>query len=284
MNYQNSLKTLRARLVEEATGGRAPEERSLEAFVPVRSQSQMPEETPEDLMARSANWMSEIKKASIEYQKAYEELRSKRPQPRPFEAVVEGFVSQQERQQEPAKAERAEAFISRRSEVSPSNYAPTRPTEIRSFKDAIDLTEGGGDYDTLFAYSNREGKHFEGFNVSNMTIGEIKAFSDPKGEYGQWVKEQLRKSGKEARVATPMGRYQFVGTTLKSLASEMGLDDNTVFSPEVQDDMFEYYLRKRISRGKTMDEKVNQVRGAWEGFKSIPTATLQNLITQYEAT
>lgn len=288
MEYANGLKALRQRLIEGSTGQAAPAMRGLESFVPSRAVSPMLQEEPDDLMARTASWMSDIKKASAEFKKAYNELSSqKRPAPNPFTAAAQGFLKQKEvmgeKKEEPTKEERREAFVSRRSEVSPSNYAPARPSEIKSFKDAIDLTEGGGEYDTLFAYSNRDGKHFDGFKVSNMTIGEIKAFSDPSGEYGQWVKEQLRKSGKKARVATPMGRYQFVGSTLKAMASEMGLDDNTVFTPEVQDNMFEHYLRKRISKGKTMDEKVNQVREAWEGFKNIPTSTLQNLISQYEA-
>ena len=290
MEYANGLKSLRKKLLEGATGQTAPELGGLESFVPSRPTANMFQEEPEDLMARTATWMSDIKKASAEFKKAYNELSSKkRPAPNPFTAAASGFLDEQERleQKEETKSPEAQAridsFVRARGESSPSTYAGKRPTEITSFTEAIDMTEGGGDYDTLFAYSNKEGKHFDGFKVSNMTIGEIKAFSDPKGEYGQWVKEQLRKSGKEARVATPMGRYQFVGSTLTALASEMGLDDNTVFTPEVQDNMFEYYLDKRISRGKTMEEKVSQVRQAWEGFKSIPDATLRSLIAQREA-
>jgi hypothetical protein len=292
MIYKNSLQALRQEMLSRATKQDVAPIKGIESFIPARDEPKQVEETPEDIMARSATWLSEIKKASSEFKRQYNEVASRKASASPAEAFVTGYLdtrsmkraSKEEDKTQATPQEAREAFISRRGESSPSTYAVKRPSEINSFKDAIDLTEGGGEYDTLFAYSNRAGKHFDGFNVSNMTIGEIKAFSDPSGEYGQWVKEQLRKSGKKARVATPMGRYQFVGSTLKSLASEMGLDDNTVFSPEVQDDMFEYYLRKRIARGKTMDEKVTQVREAWEGFKSIPTATLQSLITQYEAT
>lgn len=286
MEYANGLKALRQRLLEGATGQTAPTMKGLESFVPSRPMSPMLQEEPEDLMARTATWLSDIKKASAEFKKAYNELSSqKRPAPNPFTAAAKGFVEQkeaidEEKEEGAAKseAERKGAFIARREENSPSLFAPIRPNEVSSFKEAIDLTEGGGGYDTLFGYSNKDGKYFEGFKVSNMTIGEVKAFSDPKGEYGQWVKGQI------GRVATPMGRYQFVGTTLKALADEMGLDDSTVFSPEVQDAMFEHYLDKRIRRGKTMEEKVSQVRQAWEGFKNIPDATLKSLITQREAT
>jgi hypothetical protein len=286
MEYANGLKALRQRLIEGSTGQAAPEMRGLESFVPSRSVSPMLQEEPDDLMARTASWMSDIKKASAEFKKAYNELSSqKRPAPNPFTAAAKGFLQQSEATEDkrqatksPEARERIDSFIRARGETSPSTYAPVRPNEVSSFKEAIDLTEGGGGYDTLFGYSNKDGKYFEGFKVSNMTIGEIKAFSDPKGEYGQWVKGQI------GRVATPMGRYQFVGKTLKALANEMGLDDNTVFSPEVQDAMFEHYLDKRIRRGKNMEEKVSQVRQAWEGFKKIPDATLKSLIMQREAT
>lgn len=285
MEYANGLNALRKKLLEGATGQAAPETRGLESFVPSRAMSPMLQEDPEDLMARTATWLSDIKKASAEFKKAYNELTSSpRPPKNPFTAAAKGFMDQQEQINESKETEkseseaRTESFIRRRAETSPSTYAPIRPNEVTSFKEAIDLTEGGGGYDTLFGYSNKDGEYFEGFRVSNMTLGEIKAFSDPKGEYGQWVKRQIGK------VATPMGRYQFVGTTLRALADEMGLDNNTVFTPEVQDSMFEYYLDKRIRRGKTMEEKVTQVRQAWEGFKNIPDETLKALIMQREAT
>lgn len=282
MNYMNGLKELRLKLVESATGRQVPQTETLETFIPARATSQPQPEATEDLMTKGANWISEIKKASIEFKKAYEAAKAKEQTPSAAKAFAENFAEGVVRpKQRPEEVEREailRPLVERRGESSPSLYAPRRPSEVTSFKEAIDLTEGGGDYDTLFGFSNRDGKYFEGFRVSDMTIGEIKAFADPNGEYGQWVKGQI------GRVATPMGRYQFVGTTLKSLAEEMGLDDNTVFSPDVQDQMFDYYLGKRIAKGKTIDEKVSQVRAAWEGFKSIPTPTLKSLIMQYEAT
>lgn len=130
MNYQNGLKTLRAKLIEQSTGARAPEERSLETFVPTRFQNQMSEEGPEDLMAKSANWMSEIKKASIEYKKAYEELRSKRPKARPLEelaqSVSENLIRPKARPEDLDQAVsdvRAQPLIERRGE-RPSRYTP----------------------------------------------------------------------------------------------------------------------------------------------------------------
>lgn len=142
--------------------------------------------------------------------------------------------------------------------------------EAKNWLDVMDRTEGGGSYSALFGHS--QNSRFKGIDVSRMTLGQLREFSRPDGPYGQWVKSQV------GRVATPMGRYQFVGSTLFRVAEQMGLPDSTVFSADVQDRMFEYQLRQRLSRGNTLLEKVEQVRQEWEGFKNVPTAQLIDLV------
>ena len=169
--------------------------------------------------------------------------------------------------------ENREALIRRRGD-GPSYYAP-RPSKADSFKGLIDKHEGGGEYDTLFSFSNKSGKRFDGVKITEMTIGELKNFAN--GEYGAWSKEQL------GYKATPMGRYQFVGSTLSSVAKMMGLPDDTVFTPEVQDSMFDFWVKETLSKGDTLDEKVKLLRGQWEGFKNVPTTQLQSAIMKYGA-
>jgi len=181
--------------------------------------------------------------------------------------------------------ENRDTFIRRRSK-GPSYYSP-RPSEADTFKGLIDTHEGGGDYDTLFQFSNKGGGAFSDVRVSEMTLGEVKDFASARGEgsYYQWSKENMPKgliAYKKGLGSTPMGRYQFIGTTLKEVTKEMGLSDDTIFSPEVQDAMFEHYLKKTISRGSTVDEKIAHVRSAWEGFRNVDRATLENLIIKYE--
>ena len=76
--------------------------------------------------------------------------------------------------------------------------------------------EGAGRADTLFGHSQRGGK-FDGVDVSKMTLAQLREFSRPDGEYGQWVKSKV------GRVATPMGFGQIVGTTMRNTAAAMGL-------------------------------------------------------------
>lgn len=140
----------------------------------------------------------------------------------------------------------------------------------RNWVDLIDKTEGGGSYSTLFGHSQKD--RFKGVDVSKMTIGQLKSFADPDGAYGQWVKGQV------GRVATPMGRYQIVGTTLKGAAAEMGLSDDVRFTPAIQDKFFQHLLKKSLARGVTTGEKIANVRNEWEGFKHVPTMELARLI------
>lgn len=148
----------------------------------------------------------------------------------------------------------------------------------------IDQTEGGGRYDTLFGHSQKEGGAFAGTDVSKMTLGELKKFSDPSGSYGQHVKGQLAKAkGEEARVATPMGRYQFVGKTMREVANSMGLSDDTVFSPEVQDKMFAFKAKQRLSNADSIEGKRKQMRAEWDGFKHVSDEQLDQAIRDFES-
>ena len=121
-------------------------------------------------------------------------------------------------------------------------------SEWEAIRQGIFAGESGGDYDALFGFSNRPGKQFADTKLTDMTVDQALAFADPSGPYGQWVK------GKVGRVATPMGAYQVVGTTLKGAKDGLGLTGNERMSPELQE---------RI--GRWIYE--TQGTGAWEGYK-----------------
>ena len=142
----------------------------------------------------------------------------------------------------------------------------------------IDRTEGGADYDTLFNYSNREGGQFAGTRVSQMTIGDLLAFSD--GAYADYSRAQL------GYKATPMGRYQIVGDTLEQTAKEMGLHNNIRFTAEVQDAMFHHLAKKALSGKVSPAAKRKAMRATWEGFKkeNVSDAELDVAIAQFEGT
>jgi len=153
-----------------------------------------------------------------------------------------------------------------------TSYTPSFKTDSKMYSgyegltDLIDTHEGGGDYNTLFGFSNKD--TFSGINVSEMTIGDLKAFAN--GPYGQWSKEQL------GYKATPMGRYQIVGNTLNETAKAMGLSDDAVFNKETQDSMFAYLADNAIRRGG-----IEGLRNEWEGFKNIPDGVLKEAADRF---
>lgn len=149
----------------------------------------------------------------------------------------------------------------------------TTATEGTTSAALLDRFEGGGDYNALFGFANREGGPFAGVKVSEKTIGELKAFAD--GEYADYSRNQL------GYKATPMGRYQFVGSTLASVAQRMGLSDDTVFTPEVQDQMFVFHA-KEVMDGKSPVGKRAALRGTWEGLQNASDAELDQMISEIE--
>lgn len=107
--------------------------------------------------------------------------------------------------------------------------------------------ESGGDYDALFGYQNRPDGIFSGIKVSEMPIADVIKFTSPAGAYGQYVKGQV------GRVATPVGAYQVVGSTLRGAVEALGLDPSQKFDKATQDKIGQYILK-------------TQGTGAWEGY------------------
>lgn len=142
------------------------------------------------------------------------------------------------------------------SPTTPGGYS--MGTEVKSYipeevKNGIFAGESGGDYNALFGFSNRAGGKFENVKLTDMTVDQALAFADPSGDYGQTVKGQI------GRVATPMGAYQIVGTTLKAAKEGLGLTGNERMTPELQDQLGGWIY-------------ANQGTGAWEGYRGPQAA------------
>lgn len=144
-------------------------------------------------------------------------------------------------------------------------------TNGTAFSAAIDRTESGGgadQYDTLFGHRNRE----NGVQVSQMTLGEVKEFSSTSGAYGQSVKNEI------GRVATPMGKFQIVGTTLRNIQNDLDLPDTVQFNPQVQELMGTYLGQQRVMGPRSAQNMRDGLRAEWEGFKNKSDAELDVII------
>ena len=175
------------------------------------------------------------------------------------------------------------------SQIEPEGVAQLREEVTTAQQEALSSTSstaalidrfesGTGGYSALFNQAQDRGAPFAGIDVAQKTLGELYAFSDPSGAYGQYVKQV----NPEGVVATPMGRYQFVGTTLKNVANRMGLPDSTVFNGDTQDAMFLFLARDVIS-GKRQASKRDALRGTWAGLKGASDAELDIMINEIES-
>lgn len=125
---------------------------------------------------------------------------------------------------------------------------PDAPAGWARIRNGIFDGESHGDFDALFGFSNRPGGAWSNVRLTEMTVDQAIAFSDPSGPYAQWVKARV------GRVATPMGAYQIVGTTLRSAKKGLGLRGDEVMSKELQERLGQWIYRQ-------------QGTGAWEGYR-----------------
>lgn len=122
------------------------------------------------------------------------------------------------------------------------------PANWEQIRNGIFAGESGGDYDALFGFSNRAGGAFANVKLTQMTVDQAIEFANPRGPYAQWVRARV------GRVATPMGAYQIVGTTLRRAKEGLGLRGDELMTPELQERLGQWIFR-------------TQGTGAWEGYR-----------------
>jgi len=108
--------------------------------------------------------------------------------------------------------------------------------------------ESGGDYNALYGYQNRPGGRFANTRLTDMSVGDVIQFTDPRGDYAAYVRGQV------GHTATPVGAYQVVGTTLRGAVDALGIDPSTPFNQATQDRIGEWIFN-------------TQGTGAWEGYR-----------------
>ena len=152
------------------------------------------------------------------------------------------------------------------------------------------LESGPGGANALLNQS--QNSQFSDINVSTMPIGKVMAFQQKRGpgSYHAWSKENMP-DGTEAKEqglgSTPVGKYQFIGDTLKDLKENgtlesLGITDDTIFDEKTQDALFVRYAQDRL-KGKTTDEeRIAEMRNIWEGLKKASDEQVLSVIEGVE--
>jgi hypothetical protein len=151
MSYLQGLKELRARMAQSSAGV-APEQKT-SSLVPARQGGPAPEDTM-TLVDRTSSWLNQVREASAQ---------SRQKAPAPSGGFAEGLAKSLDvGRKASAEKDRKDSFIKRRTDESPSLYAPERPSEkagttsspipqdaeMKGVLDALAAVEsrGSGDY------------------------------------------------------------------------------------------------------------------------------------------
>ena len=98
---------------------------------------------------------------------------------------------------------------------------------------------------------------------------------------------KYNKARKKPQNTTAIGKYQFVGATLRDLKKrgvfkKLGITDDTLFDESTQDALSEWLVTHRLKdRGDgTMAGARKELRNEWEGFKKISDSRLDSIINE----
>jgi hypothetical protein len=136
---------------------------------------------------------------------------------------------------------------------------------------ALSIGEGA-DYGTAFDHS--EATFFPN-GITNMTLDEIFEVQEArgKGSYGQFVKDNNPKK----KLSTPVGKYQFVGGTLKALVKKLGIKGSELFDEEMQDKLFMAKMKERgfedfLKGDLSLNAFMKNMAAEWAGFNDSSSA------------
>ena len=169
--------------------------------------------------------------------------------------------------------------ITRKVEEFAGPVRPDVPGFNMSEMDRLVQGESAGDINATLIGEKDGKKTFFSTDkpVSQMTKREILDLTESGGEYFNWSKINMpRKTEAYDRglASTPVGKYQFIGSTLRDFEGKGGLferlkiTDDTIFDEETQDKLFIAYAQDRLARARSTgdDQRLarNILRKTWE--------------------
>ena len=162
--------------------------------------------------------------------------------------------------------------------ASKSGYAFMAPNSL--FRIALKKKEAGS-YSTLFASAETTNTPWKGTDITNMKMSDVLDLVKANGEFHKHNKNKHNKN------TTAIGKYQFIGSTLRDLKKrgvfdKLGITDDTLFDEATQDSLAAYQAIHRLKdRAKgTLSSARTEMRNEWEGFKKLSNSDLNNIITE----
>jgi len=165
-------------------------------------------------------------------------------------------------------------------EVTPDETSYEFMESNSLFRTALKEREAGS-YSTLFGDSEQKNTPFKGVDITTMPMSEVLDLVELDGDFHTYNKDTYKKN------TTAIGKYQFVGATLRDLKKrgvfkKLGITDDTIFDESTQDALSAYQAVHRIrDRGDgTMSGARKEMRNEWEGFKKLSDSRLDSIINE----
>lgn len=251
MSYLCTLKQLREKMAQRASGSSEQES----SLVPMRYSQEAPVAPTEDILARSASWLSQIREGAQKIQQSAPEVDTSGTIK--LASAIGSAIGGKKR--DPQEQERYDSFIQRRKDKSPSTFGPERAgeeppidikavpidAEVKDVLEAIAFVEsrGSGDY---VAKGPVVGK---GRYKGQRAYGRYQVM---EGNIGPWTKEVFGK---------PLSKEQFLA------------------SPEAQDAVAAHQLSKSKKKFGSWEDAasvwfsgrpVKQAGNASDGYTTVP--------------
>jgi len=173
--------------------------------------------------------------------------------------------------------------LGNRSISSQPGYGNRPPPADGSALDDLTNGESNNDYNALLiGMQGNKKTYFEtDKQLTQMTTQEVFDLTNQGGEYFKWSKINMPKNTsayRQGKASTPVGKYQFLGSTLKDFVGSnddpdsytgtfvrLGINKDTLFNEETQDKLFREFARiKLLKAGDNPAAKRDAMRNTWE--------------------
>jgi hypothetical protein len=146
-----------------------------------------------------------------------------------------------------------------------------------AFREAISGTEADS-YDSMFGNAERVDGKFLGTELTAMPMSAVFDLVELNGDFH-------KRNLELGHDTTAVGKYQFVGNTLRDLRDrgileELGIGDDTIFDEETQDKIAVHLARRRVKPEYSMARAREELVNEWEGFGKLPKKALNEIINE----
>ena len=164
-----------------------------------------------------------------------------------------------------------------RLEIVPSGSFGALNSDLNS--ETLDLftmhESGSGGYDALLGQA-QDTEQFRDVKITEMTMDQVLDFVSPGGAYSEYSLGATvpgQEAYENGRPSTPVGKFQFVGKTLRDIRDrggfeELGITGTTLYDEDTQNKLFAWYVKDTMNAASGDKAAYREkMRNRFEGFR-----------------